>query len=118
MFVTPTVLAGIQVVEDSYQFEGSFILLLCNIRITMSCGRFLPVCGKFYIIHLSRTKKSPFEKPAQVLECSLKHKITCQGDLNSADLRPFTSVVEGKAGADRERRKSPANHLKAMYFSI
>ena len=52
LFVTPTVLAGIQVVEDSYQFEGSFILLLCNIRITMSCGRFLPVCGKFYIIHI------------------------------------------------------------------
>ena len=43
------------VVEDSYQFEGSFILLLCNIRITMSWGRFLPVWGKFYIIHIRNT---------------------------------------------------------------
>ena len=47
LFETPTVLAGIQVGSGQ-----SFILLLCNIRITMSCGRFLPVCGKFYIIHI------------------------------------------------------------------
>ena len=57
----------IWVVEDSYQFEGSFILLLCNIRITMSCGRFLPVCGKFYIIHL---EKQIFHQRQTLLELS------------------------------------------------